>query len=96
MANWSAAWVTWYTKAVSLTPKPREERGRGGTKTDMNGHHVMDERAQTDALKMFYGLDGGEPGAWAPYLGGKPGDPDCKIKPELIERFRPREPGADG
>lgn len=93
MVDWPAAWQTWYANELRTAP-PRQNGPRpvaSSYRTDADGYELVSDADMLLALKMFYGLDGGEPGVWMrERRGPAPGEPGCRVKPELIAQVKPR------
>lgn len=79
MADWDAAWRTWFRKAVEFAPRGRPQP------TKPNGHRTVAEqqaiqhRAHLRALK--------DHGTWMPLWGPRPGEPGCNIPVDILREF---------
>lgn len=83
MADWDAAWRTWFHNSLEFANK-----GQGGKQFKANGaplpmHEEMaiKHRARLRALK-----ERGDH-IWQDQWGGKPGESDCVIPPEILKEF---------
>jgi len=84
MLRWDVAWRTWYRHAVEYVKPPRDGLFSAPVAFEQTTVQGWEKR-----LEIFDGLDADcPPGTWSPKWGPKPGELNCRVPPELLQKRR--------